>query len=184
MLTTHCHYLFKGVRCEDCGFAAHKRCSEHTLPDCRPEARYVKRMFAVDLTTLCLAHSTPIPPVVTKCINEVSFNKKRSNLRISSFLPGGGAWFECRRYIPSFWLSWAHGKVKATVWLTTKCGFESGLYFCIHRFVYFYFSIREKKTILHQYCRWMIFTQYAACLSCIYDYFHNSWFHLVFIRRS
>uniref|UniRef100_A0A0K0DL82 SH2 domain-containing protein n=1 Tax=Angiostrongylus cantonensis TaxID=6313 RepID=A0A0K0DL82_ANGCA len=39
---------------------------------CRPEARYVKRMFAVDLTTLCLAHSTPIPPVVTKCIQEVS----------------------------------------------------------------------------------------------------------------
>ncbi|KAK6053473.1 SH2 domain protein [Cooperia oncophora] len=63
--------IFKGVRCEDCGFAAHKRCSEHTLPDCRPEARYVKRMFAVDLTTLCLAHSTPIPPVVTKCIYEV-----------------------------------------------------------------------------------------------------------------
>ncbi|ETN72322.1 hypothetical protein RB195_011894 [Necator americanus] len=61
----------QGVRCEDCGFAAHKRCSEHTLPDCRPEARYVKRMFAVDLTTLCLAHSTPIPPVVTKCIQEV-----------------------------------------------------------------------------------------------------------------
>lgn len=72
---------FKGVRCEDCGFAAHKRCSEHTLPDCRPEARYVKRMFAVDLTTLCLAHSTPIPPVVTKCIYEVNLA-----LRFANFL--------------------------------------------------------------------------------------------------
>ncbi|CAI4230611.1 unnamed protein product [Auanema sp. JU1783] len=61
----------QGVRCEDCGFAAHKKCSERTLQDCRPEAKYVKRMFAVDLTTLCLAHQVSIPPVLVKCIAEV-----------------------------------------------------------------------------------------------------------------
>lgn len=61
----------QGVRCEDCGFAAHKKCSERTLHDCRPEAKYVKRIFAVDLTTLCLAHGTSVPLVITACIREV-----------------------------------------------------------------------------------------------------------------
>lgn len=55
----------------DCGFAAHKRCSEQARQDCRPEAKYIKRMFAVDLTTLCMAHSVNVPPVLVKCIEEV-----------------------------------------------------------------------------------------------------------------
>ncbi|CAI2349839.1 unnamed protein product [Caenorhabditis sp. 36 PRJEB53466] len=63
--------VHQGMRCEDCGFAAHKKCSEKTLHDCVPEAKYVKRMFAVDITTLCLAHSSDLPPVVSQCINEV-----------------------------------------------------------------------------------------------------------------
>jgi hypothetical protein len=29
-------------------------------------------MFAVDLTTLCLAHSVVVPPVLTRCIDEVN----------------------------------------------------------------------------------------------------------------
>jgi hypothetical protein len=61
----------QGLRCADCGFAAHKKCSEQARHDCRPEAKYVKRMFAVDLTTLCMAHSVNVPPVVVKCIAEV-----------------------------------------------------------------------------------------------------------------
>ena len=61
----------QGVRCTDCGFAAHKRCSEQARHDCRPEAKYVKRMFAVDLSTLCMAHSVNVPPVLVKCIEEV-----------------------------------------------------------------------------------------------------------------
>uniref|UniRef100_A0AC34GTG2 Beta-chimaerin n=1 Tax=Panagrolaimus sp. ES5 TaxID=591445 RepID=A0AC34GTG2_9BILA len=61
----------QGVRCSDCGFAAHKRCSEQAHPDCRPEAKYVKRMFAVDLSTLCMAHSVRVPPVLVKCIEEI-----------------------------------------------------------------------------------------------------------------
>lgn len=67
----YCRVNFQGVRCEDCGYSAHKKCSERTLNDCRPEAKYIKRMFAVDITTLCLAHVTPIPPVLEKTIKEV-----------------------------------------------------------------------------------------------------------------
>ncbi|VDK61702.1 unnamed protein product [Anisakis simplex] len=63
--------LTKGVKCEDCGFSAHKKCSERALNDCHPEAKYVKRMFAVDISTLCMAHAVSIPPVVSLCINEV-----------------------------------------------------------------------------------------------------------------
>ena len=37
-----------------------------------PDSKYVKRMFAVDLTTLCLAHSVDVPPVLTKCIGELN----------------------------------------------------------------------------------------------------------------
>uniref|UniRef100_A0A8R1DQK2 Uncharacterized protein n=1 Tax=Caenorhabditis japonica TaxID=281687 RepID=A0A8R1DQK2_CAEJA len=63
--------VHQGMRCEDCGFAAHKKCSEKTLHDCVPDSKYVKRMFAVDITTLCIAHGSKIPPVVSLCINEV-----------------------------------------------------------------------------------------------------------------
>ncbi|CAJ0941489.1 unnamed protein product, partial [Mesorhabditis belari] len=61
----------QGVRCVDCGFAAHKKCSEKALMDCQPEAKYVKRIFAIDLTTLCIAHKIGIPIVVSSCIREV-----------------------------------------------------------------------------------------------------------------
>lgn len=39
----------------------------------RPDSKYVKRMFGVDLTTFYLAHGTPVPPVVNSAIREVSF---------------------------------------------------------------------------------------------------------------
>ncbi|CAD5215320.1 unnamed protein product [Bursaphelenchus okinawaensis] len=61
----------QGVRCNNCGFAGHRKCSDRAIDDCRPDCKYVKRMFAVDLTTLCMAHSVPVPPVVTQCVNEV-----------------------------------------------------------------------------------------------------------------
>ncbi|KAF1763464.1 hypothetical protein GCK72_011730 [Caenorhabditis remanei] len=63
--------VHQGMRCEDCGFAAHKKCSEKTLQDCVPDCKYVKRMFGVDITTLCMAHGADIPPIVSVCINEV-----------------------------------------------------------------------------------------------------------------
>ncbi|CAJ0581092.1 unnamed protein product, partial [Mesorhabditis spiculigera] len=61
----------QGVRCEDCGFAAHKKCSEKAKPDCQPGAKYIKRIFAIDITTLCIAHKTEIPVIVSSCIQEV-----------------------------------------------------------------------------------------------------------------
>ncbi|KAK0416223.1 hypothetical protein QR680_012356 [Steinernema hermaphroditum] len=61
----------QGVRCADCGFAAHKKCSEKAVADCRPEAKYVRRQFGVELWTLCMAHRVHIPPVLAACIREV-----------------------------------------------------------------------------------------------------------------
>ncbi len=61
----------QGVRCEDCGFAAHRKCSEKSRLDCRPDLRYVRRMFAVDLTTLCMAHGLSVPAVVQHCLAEI-----------------------------------------------------------------------------------------------------------------
>ncbi|KAL3087161.1 hypothetical protein niasHS_005400 [Heterodera schachtii] len=61
----------QGVRCLDCGFSAHKRCSTIARHDCLPGAKYVKRMFGVDLASFCLAHHVDVPPVVVQCVNEV-----------------------------------------------------------------------------------------------------------------
>lgn len=61
----------QGVKCEDCGFAAHRRCSEDVPPDCCPDLRHVRRVFGVDLTTLVKAHNTIRPFVVDMCIKEI-----------------------------------------------------------------------------------------------------------------
>lgn len=61
----------QGVKCQDCGFSAHKRCSEKLPPDCAPEMRYVKRVFGVDLTTLAKATNSLIPFVVEKCVKDI-----------------------------------------------------------------------------------------------------------------
>ncbi len=61
----------QGVKCEDCGYGAHRKCSEKVQQDCVPDLKYVKRLFGVDLTTLTMAHKTQIPAVVDMCINEV-----------------------------------------------------------------------------------------------------------------
>lgn len=61
----------QGLKCQDCGFAAHKKCSTQTRSDCQPDLKYVRRQFAVDLSTLCMAHHCEVPPVVTQCIAEI-----------------------------------------------------------------------------------------------------------------
>ncbi|CAD5122684.1 DgyrCDS11094 [Dimorphilus gyrociliatus] len=61
----------QGVKCQDCGFAAHKHCSEKLPSDCAPEMKYVKRVFGVDLTTLAKATNNLIPFVVEKCVKEI-----------------------------------------------------------------------------------------------------------------
>ncbi|CAF3729125.1 unnamed protein product [Rotaria socialis] len=67
----------QGVKCADCGFEAHKRCSEKVPQDCVPQMKYLKSIFGVDLTTLIKA-TTPAssavsltPVVLEKCINEI-----------------------------------------------------------------------------------------------------------------
>lgn len=54
----------------DCGFGAHKKCSEKVPNDCMPDLKYVKRVFGVDLITLVKAHNTLRPFVVDLCIKE------------------------------------------------------------------------------------------------------------------
>lgn len=55
----------------DCGFEAHKKCSEKVPNDCLPDIKFVKNLFGADLTTVVKARNTPIPVVVEKCIKEI-----------------------------------------------------------------------------------------------------------------
>ena len=65
----------QGVECQDCGFQAHKKCSERAPQDCEPQMKFIKRVFGVDLTTLVKATSTIRPIVVEKCIEEIEMRK-------------------------------------------------------------------------------------------------------------
>lgn len=77
----------QGVKCEDCGFVAHQKCSEKVPPKCVPDLKKVRGVFGIDLTTLVIAHKQEIPFVVEKCVKEI---EKRGLLqegiyRISGF---------------------------------------------------------------------------------------------------
>ncbi|XP_064594599.1 N-chimaerin-like isoform X2 [Liolophura sinensis] len=63
--------IAQGVKCQDCGFQAHKKCSEQVPNDCMPDMKYIKRIFGADLTTLVKAQNTLIPIVVEKCVKEI-----------------------------------------------------------------------------------------------------------------
>lgn len=65
----------QGVECQDCGFQAHKKCSERAPQDCEPQMKFIKRIFGVDLTTLVKATSSIRPIVVEKCIEEIESRK-------------------------------------------------------------------------------------------------------------
>lgn len=79
----------QGVKCQDCGFQAHKKCSERAPPDCEPQMRFIKRIFGVDLTTLVKATNSIRPIVVEKCIEEIEKRKGALEIeglyRISGF---------------------------------------------------------------------------------------------------
>ncbi|VDL36151.1 unnamed protein product [Hymenolepis diminuta] len=47
----------QGVKCTDCGFQAHKRCSISVPNDCLPDMKRLKRVFGVDLTSLVRAEN-------------------------------------------------------------------------------------------------------------------------------
>lgn len=61
----------QGVKCEDCGFSAHKKCSEKVPSDCCPDLSHIRRVFGVDLTTLVKACNTVRPFVVEFCVKEI-----------------------------------------------------------------------------------------------------------------
>lgn len=63
--------IMQGVKCQDCGFNAHKQCSGVIPPTCQPDKKYIRRVFGVDLTTLVKLHNTKRPYVVDACIKEV-----------------------------------------------------------------------------------------------------------------
>lgn len=65
----------QGVECQDCGFQAHKKCSERAPQDCEPQMKFIKRVFGVDLTTLVKATNSIRPIIVEKCIEEIESRK-------------------------------------------------------------------------------------------------------------
>ncbi|XP_058455340.1 beta-chimaerin [Malaya genurostris] len=64
-------FTSQGVKCEDCGFVAHIKCSELVPAKCVPDLKRLRGIFGVDLTTLVTAHRSKIPFIVTKCVEEV-----------------------------------------------------------------------------------------------------------------
>lgn len=64
-------FTSQGVKCEDCGFVAHTKCSELVPPKCVPDLKRLRGIFGVDLKTLVTAHKCKIPFIVKKCVEEV-----------------------------------------------------------------------------------------------------------------
>ncbi|CAH3164219.1 unnamed protein product [Porites lobata] len=79
--------IMQGVKCQDCGFNAHKQCSSVIPPNCQPDKKYIRRVFGVDLTTLVKLHNTKRPFVVEACVKEVESRGLDSEgiYRISGF---------------------------------------------------------------------------------------------------
>lgn len=61
----------QGVKCEDCGFTAHNKCSELVPAKCVPDLKRIRGVFGTDLTTLVTAHQCTIPFVIRRCVEEV-----------------------------------------------------------------------------------------------------------------
>ncbi|XP_064610312.1 N-chimaerin-like isoform X2 [Liolophura sinensis] len=61
----------QGVKCQDCGFKAHVKCAFIVPNNCLPSMKYVKKVFGVDLTTVCKAQKNTVPTIVQKCIEEI-----------------------------------------------------------------------------------------------------------------
>lgn len=64
-------FTAQGVKCEDCGFIAHNKCSELVPAKCVPDLKKMRGVFATDLTTLVTAHQCTIPFVIKRCVEEV-----------------------------------------------------------------------------------------------------------------
>ncbi|KAL0271769.1 UNVERIFIED_CONTAM: hypothetical protein PYX00_008762 [Menopon gallinae] len=64
-------FTAQGVKCEDCGFSAHNKCSEKVPNDCCPDLKHIRGVFGIDLTTLVKAHRTSRPFIIDKCVQEI-----------------------------------------------------------------------------------------------------------------
>lgn len=64
-------FTAQGVKCDDCGFVAHKKCSELVPAKCVPDLKKIRGIFGIDLTTIVQAHKCSIPFVIIKCVQEV-----------------------------------------------------------------------------------------------------------------
>ncbi|XP_063874612.1 N-chimaerin-like isoform X2 [Scylla paramamosain] len=68
-------FVSQGVKCQDCGFKAHKQCSFKVPNDCSPDLKHLQSIFGVDLTTSLGGKGGPgsseVPAVVTECISEI-----------------------------------------------------------------------------------------------------------------
>ena len=80
-------FTAQGVKCDDCGFVAHKKCSEVLPPKCVPDLKKIRGIFGIDLTTIVQAHKCQIPFVITKCVQEVEKRglQQEGIYRISGF---------------------------------------------------------------------------------------------------
>ncbi|XP_070504525.1 beta-chimaerin [Chironomus tepperi] len=80
-------FTAQGVRCDDCGFVAHKKCSELVPAKCVPDLKKIRGIFGIDLTTIVQAHKSHIPFVITKCVQEVEKRglQQEGIYRISGF---------------------------------------------------------------------------------------------------
>lgn len=64
-------FTSQGVKCEDCGFVAHIKCSELVPAKCVPDLKCLRGIFGVDLKIIVTAHKCRIPFIVKKCVEEV-----------------------------------------------------------------------------------------------------------------
>lgn len=64
-------FTAQGVKCEDCGFSAHSKCSQKVPNDCCPHLKGVRGVFGIDLTTLVKSRRTRRPFVVDQCVEEI-----------------------------------------------------------------------------------------------------------------
>ncbi|XP_074600817.1 rho GTPase activating protein at 5A [Brevipalpus obovatus] len=62
--------LAQGMKCEDCGFNAHRKCSIKVPNDCCPDLKN-NRIFGIDLTTIVKACNTVRPFILDICIAEL-----------------------------------------------------------------------------------------------------------------
>lgn len=64
-------FTAQGVKCEDCGFQAHNKCSELVPAKCVPDLKKLRGVFGIDLTTVITAHQCVVPFVIKRCVEEV-----------------------------------------------------------------------------------------------------------------